>query len=141
RADHRAFLAYVPAMLLMSPLTWGHYLVMALLPLLVLAADAGWLGSASLTDLGVGDAPTRGKLTRWLVGAARALSWGNGLLGGAIESHPLPTALKVLSSGAPTLALLLLAVALLYAVPRPVLLPQERERVPVVAEAHRILIL
>src|SRR5262249_29668490 len=111
RADHRAFLAYVPAMLLISPLTWGHYLVMALLPLLVLAADAGWLGSASPTDLGVGDAPTRGKLTRWLVGAALALIWGNGLLGGAIESHPLPTALKVLSSGAPTLALGLLAVA------------------------------
>src|SRR5262249_7277377 len=84
-ADHRALPAHVPAMLLMSPLTWGHYLVMALLPLLVLVVDACWLGAAPRTDLVVGGVPTRSALTRWLVGAALALIWGNGLLGGAIE--------------------------------------------------------
>jgi len=76
-----------------------------------------------------------------LIGSGLALIWGNGLLGGAIESHPLPTALKVLNSGAPTLALLLLAVALLYGVTRPVAPAREREHEPAVAEGRGALTL
>jgi alpha-1,2-mannosyltransferase len=44
--DELTFLAYLPAMLLASPLTWVHYFVILLLPIVVLLARVGWIPSA-----------------------------------------------------------------------------------------------
>lgn len=45
--DDATFLAYLPAMLLASPLTWQHYFVILLLPSLALLARLPWLVGAS----------------------------------------------------------------------------------------------
>jgi len=46
-ADDTTFLAYLPAMLLASPLTWQHYFVILLLPLLTIVARLPWLGGVA----------------------------------------------------------------------------------------------
>lgn len=76
-ADERTFLAYVPAMLLVSPMTWLYYHVILLLPMLLLCVDIGWLGAKSHSQPASGTktpAPVRIQLARLLAGAL-ALQW------------------------------------------------------------------
>ncbi|GEM_PF-1548233 len=58
--DQSTFLAYLPAMLLASPLTWQHYFVILLLPLLVLAACFPWLHRVSKRPTNSASAITSG---------------------------------------------------------------------------------
>lgn len=76
--DERTFLAYLPGMLLISPMSWLYYYVILLLPILLLGVDTGWLGAISR-----GGTPATGEIAparrrrrvAWLLASASALLW------------------------------------------------------------------
>lgn len=143
-ADDATFLAYLPAMLLASPLTWQHYFVILLLPLLVVLARLPWLAGVrgrpvtsanqldAATDAAPIDAPDTTTPTpmaarlgatlsapgaRWLVALLviqAGFVWLPTLVEQTIATRPLPAATGVLAFAAPTYALLALFVMLLW---------------------------
>jgi alpha-1,2-mannosyltransferase len=132
RRDEGTFLAYLPAMLLISPLTWSHYLVVTLLPCAVLAARLGWLGPARET-LPSGKAGGKRRMIAWLFGAALALVEVYFALGFLPLPRPLAPVTTLLYLNLPTYALLLLFAALLL-----LETPQRRlQRMPLPAWALR----
>jgi hypothetical protein len=70
--DQLTFVAYLPAMLLASPLTWMHYFVILLLPLAVLAARVGWIVPSRSGHPGVRRTPLYGAGTSQARGDERA---------------------------------------------------------------------
>ena len=70
--DETTCLAYLPAMLLASPLTWQHYFVILLLPLLVLIARMPWLVGAPQSNVTDGAIEAMDAERRANVGAADA---------------------------------------------------------------------
>jgi hypothetical protein len=76
-ADERTFLAYVPAMLLVSPMTWLYYHVILLLPVLVLCVDIGWLGTTAqrLSESGTKTPSSLRSRTARLLASALVLQW------------------------------------------------------------------
>ncbi len=67
--DEATWLAYIPAALLVTPLMWIHYYVLLLLPLAVLAARLGWLGTPVAIPV------ARRPLLTWLGAAGMVLIW------------------------------------------------------------------
>ncbi len=142
REDEGTFLAYLPAMLLASPLTWTHYFVLLLLPIVVLGARVGWLGTAQTGEAaperarvaavasggaaGPGSGARRwlaGRMAasaaeqvvrlRWLLGAALALIWINDIIARMAVPHPQSAVYGMLVLALPAYALILLCAALL----------------------------
>ncbi|MBF6592301.1 MAG: hypothetical protein IVW57_17450, partial [Ktedonobacterales bacterium] len=108
--DDLTFLAYLPVMLLASPLMWEHYFVILMLPLVVLGSRLGWLRRA----------PPRASVSaahsvRWLVGSALALIELNYLLGLLPLPATLPWAFGPFFYALPTYALALFLIAFLWA--------------------------
>ncbi|MEO7001967.1 MAG: glycosyltransferase family 87 protein [Ktedonobacterales bacterium] len=128
-ADECTFLAYIPLMLLASPLTWLHYFVMLLLPLVVLLANirrgtkmarglkatgnpAGQANRSTITALET----IRGEHRMLILFALiEALLWITTAVDIAVASapRPLPAAYGVLVYVLPTYALLLIYAVLL----------------------------
>ncbi|HEY7983495.1 MAG TPA: glycosyltransferase family 87 protein [Ktedonobacterales bacterium] len=105
--DEATWLAYLPAMLLVSPLTWTHYFVFLLLPLIVLAARLGWLGAPPRRA-----APGQ-RLAGWALGGALACIWINDVLARLNMLHQWPALFALLTLATPAYALLLLTGAAL----------------------------
>ncbi len=141
-ADDTTFLAYLPAMLLASPLTWQHYFVILLLPLLVFVVRLPWLAGAASAygasvasqapnapnaseakrrvDVGAADAslPTPA-VARWLVASLVIMVtvvWLPTLVESAIRARPMPALTGLLAFATPTYALVMVFVALLRGV-------------------------
>jgi hypothetical protein len=112
RRDEGTLLAYLPALLLVSPLTWPHYFVVMLLPCTVLAARLGWLGPVRET-LPPGKAGGKRWMLAWLLGVALALIEVHFALGFLPLPRPFTPAVTLLYLNLPTYALLLLGAALL----------------------------
>jgi hypothetical protein len=110
KEDELTFLAYLPVMLLASPLTWEHYFLILLLPLAVVATRLGWLPSA-----GASRSIARARLVGWLVVLGLALIEVNYL--GTLPALPehLPGIFGPLLFALPTYALALLLGAFLVA--------------------------
>jgi Glycosyltransferase family 87 len=108
-ADEGTFLAYVPLMLLASPLTWTHYFIILLLPILVLGARIGWFGAGPPQGL----EPRRRVWLSWLLGSALALVWINDIVARQSLPHPLPAVAGLLVFALPTYALVCLYAGLL----------------------------
>ena len=108
-ADEGTFLAYLPLMLLASPLTWTHYFVILLLPILALGARVGWFGAAPPPGL----EPRRRAWLSWLLGSTLALVWINDIVARQSLPHPLPAVAGLLVLALPTYALVCLYVGLL----------------------------
>ncbi|HEV2237630.1 MAG TPA: glycosyltransferase family 87 protein [Ktedonobacterales bacterium] len=109
--DEATFLAYLPAMLLVSPLTWAHYFVLLLLPLIVLAARLGWLAAPPHRA-----APEQ-RLVAWALGGALACVWINDLLARWNLLHQWPAVFALVVLATPAYALLLLTGAALARTP------------------------
>jgi hypothetical protein len=109
-ADEGTFLAYLPAMLLASPLTWTHYFVVLLLPIIVLATHAGWLPTRFAPGLAphASGSPWPG----WCLAAALACIWINDLVARLVQVRPLPGAYALAVLALPTYALLALIAGL-----------------------------
>jgi hypothetical protein len=105
--DEGTFLAYLPAMLLASPLTWTHYFVFLLLPVIVLAARLGWLGPSAERS-----AP-HVRWPGWALGGALACIWINDLLARWNLLHQRPAVFALVVLATPVYALLLLVGAAL----------------------------
>jgi Glycosyltransferase family 87 len=108
--DEGTFLAYVPAMLLASPLTWTHYFVVLLLPILVLGGRVGWLGGPLAAARPASTALSR---ARWLLAATLGLIWLNDWVARMPLGGHLPAAYALLVLALPTYALFCLLAGLL----------------------------
>jgi alpha-1,2-mannosyltransferase len=112
RVDEATFLAYLPAMVLASPLAWSFYLVLALLPLVVAVTYLGWLGSSAASATDTAETAARDRWRRWstsgLVAGGLALVWLDRVAPARaiLSSYGLPATLS-------TYALALLIIALL----------------------------
>ncbi|HLY29625.1 MAG TPA: hypothetical protein VKQ36_01230, partial [Ktedonobacterales bacterium] len=126
-------LAYLPAMLLASPLTWQHYFVILLLPLLVLTVRLSWphsapdLGDRPVVSSGAVDAAfsptnraekasasvTRRRITRGLLALYVVVLWIPTLVEQAVPARPLPGVTGPLVFALPMYLLVGLLVALI----------------------------
>jgi hypothetical protein len=104
--DDGTFLAYLPAVLLASPLTWTHYFVFLLLPVIVLAGRLGWLGSTAER------AAPEARWAGWALAGALACIWINDLLARWNLLHQWSVVFALVVLATPAYALLLLAAAL-----------------------------
>jgi alpha-1,2-mannosyltransferase len=115
-ADDATFLAYLPAMVLASPLAWSFYLVLTLLPLVVAATYLGWLGPSAASAADTFETAARDRWRRWstsgLVVGALALVWLDRVAPARsiLSSYGLPATLSTYA-----LALLIIALFVLSA--------------------------
>ncbi len=130
-ADEGTFLAYVPAMLLASPLTWTHYFVVLLLPIVVLAARAGWLPTHEAQARATGSS-----WPGWCLAGALACIWINDVVARMVQTRPLPGAYAVAVLALPTYALLALIAGLLLMRAEPLGAAPEALRHPPAAVAQ-----
>lgn len=113
REDESTFLAYLPLMLLASPLTWEHYFVILLLPLLVVGQRVGWLGAVAAPGIPSAVLSRERTNLRWLVAIALAVIEVNYLVGLLSLPRVLPGIFGPLVFALPTYALALVFIALL----------------------------
>ncbi len=121
-ADERTFLAYLPGMLLVSPMSWLYYYVILLLPILLLCIDSGWLGARAQGTRASGR-------IGWLLAGALALLWLHDVAG-RMPFTLLPTPLGQLIFALPTCSLVLLLCGDLLPGRDGVVLPEAPELAP-----------